>query len=72
MHKTIFLLLSLLLSLFPSWGQSISGQIVDEKNTPIEYASIIGVSPLDTTKTIVSAFSKEGGVFCFRLLFTQK
>lgn len=63
MHKTIFLLLSLLLPLFPSWGQSISGQIVDEKNTPIEYASIIGVSPLDTTKTIVSAFSKEGGYF---------
>lgn len=62
-HKVIFLLFFTMVSTLPLWGQNISGKIVDDSNTPIEYASVICVSLSDTTKVITSTYSKDDGIF---------
>lgn len=62
-HKFIFLLFFTMVSTLPLWGQNISGKIVDDSNTPIEYASVICVSLSDTTKVITSTYSKDDGIF---------
>lgn len=56
-----FLLVVILIS--PLRGQVITGRIVDNENTPIEYASIIGILLSDTTQIVASAYSEENGEF---------
>ncbi len=53
-YKVIFLLFSTMVSTSSLWGQNISGKIVGDSNTSIEYASVICVSLSDTAKVITS------------------
>lgn len=62
-YRIFFLLFFTMISISSLWGQVISGKIVDDKKSPIEYASIIGTSLSDTTKVITSTYSREGGSF---------
>ncbi len=68
MRKTIFYKRALILfltvqSVSNLMAQTISGQIVDSKHTPMGYVSIVGEALTDSTHVISSAYSGDDGRF---------
>lgn len=61
--NTILVFILVLIPVFPLYGQSIRGKVVDNYNEPVEYASIIGTLLSDTTHIIASTYSRDGGNF---------
>ncbi len=62
-YKIALILFLTIQSVCNLMGQTISGQIVDSNNTPIEFVSIVGGALTDSTRVISSAYSGDDGRF---------